>query len=78
MYAPIYTQLPTLTLSKIPQEMETLPLDDFYAILEPWSDIKNTHLLGTFSKSCQIPHIHEENVQKHHAVVLEFLILYVM
>ena len=23
--------------------------------------------------SRQIPHIHEENVQKHHAVVLEFL-----
>ena len=54
--------------------METLPLDDFYAILEPWSDIKNTHLLGTFSKSRQTSHLHEENVQKHHAVVLGFLI----
>ena len=30
------------------------------------------HLLDTFSKSGQILHIHEENVQKHHAVVLEF------
>ena len=54
--------------------METIPLDDFYAVLESWSDIKNTHLLGTFSKSRQIVHINEENILKHHAVVLKFLI----
>ena len=54
--------------------METIPLDGYYAVLGPWSDKKNTHLLGTFSKSCQILHINEENVQKHHAVVLKFLI----
>ena len=56
--------------------METLLLDDFYTILEPWSDIKNTHILGTFSKSHQVPHLHEENVQKHHVVLLEFLIFW--
>ena len=32
------------------EDMETIPLDDFYTVLEPWSDIKNAHLLGTFSK----------------------------
>ena len=40
--------------------METIP----YAVIEPWSDIKNTYLLGTFSIGCQILHINEENVQK--------------
>ena len=73
---PPYTQLPTLTSSKFLQETETIPLDGFYAVLEPWSDIKNTHLLGTFSKSRQILHIHEENIQKHYRVVLEFLIFW--
>ena len=58
---------------QIPQEMEIVPLDDFYAVLEPWSDTENTNLLGTFSRSHQILHIHEENVQKHHTVVLIFL-----
>ena len=55
--------------------MEIVHLDDIYPVLEPWSDIKNTYLLGTYSKSCQILHIHKENVQKHYTVVLEFLIL---
>ena len=53
--------------------METIPHDDYYAVLGPWSDKKNTYLLGTFSKSRQILHINEENVQKHHAVVLKYL-----
>ena len=70
----IHTAATNTYTVKIPQETETLPQDDFYAILEPCSDIKDTHLLGIFSKSRQIPHIHEENVQKHHVVVLEFLI----
>ena len=68
-----YTQLPTLTL---PQEMDTIPLDDFYTVLELWSDIKNTYLFGTLSKSRQILHIHEENIQKHHVAVLKFLFFF--
>ena len=52
--------------------METASLDEAVAVLEPWSDTRNAFLLGIFSKSGQALHKHKENIQKHHAVALNF------